>query len=76
MELLVLVADSVVKLVEVAVSVLDALVNVEELVNTTVVVPAPPEIGGFNGSRWKIPEREVAPLIPRPTAQPSSGPVT
>jgi hypothetical protein len=70
MELLVLVSDVVVKLVEVAVSVLDALVEVE--VNTIVVVPAPPpETGGFNGSRWKIPEREVPPLIPAPTAQPS-----
>jgi hypothetical protein len=70
MELLVVVSDSVVKLVEVAVSVLDALVTVDELVYTTVVVPAP-EIGGFNGSRWKIPDREVTVLIPAPTAQPS-----
>ena len=65
-----LVCEVVVKLVEVAVSVLDALVKVEELVNTIVVVP--PEVGGFNGSRRKIPEREdVTPLIPAPTAQPS-----
>ena len=74
-----LISEVVVKLVDVAVSVVDALVDVlvkvevEAVVMTTVVVPAPPpEIGGFNGSRWKIPV-----IVPSstlgcaPTAHPS-----
>lgn len=70
-----LVSEVVVKLVEVAVSVLDAVVKVEELVNTMVVVPAPPpEIGGFNGSKWMMPDK-LPPATGWPTAHPSCGPV-
>ena len=84
-EVLVLVVDSVMRLVEVDVVVVEALVEVNvyvpELsvivddpeVTTTVVVPAPePLIGGLNGSRWKTPASGVVTILgPAPTAHPS-----
>ena len=32
-------------------------------------------VGGVGGSRWNIPESEVIPLTPAPTAKPSVGEV-
>jgi len=82
--LLVLVVDSVMTLVDMEVTVVVGLVEVlvvvvEPDVMVIVVVPAPvpappPPIGGFNGSRWKIPASgvvPVTPLGPAPTAHPS-----
>ncbi len=84
-ELLVLVVDWVMRLVEVDVVVVVALVDVVvkvddtpplDEVDTIVVVPAPePLIGGLNGSRWNIPASGtgggVIPEGPAPTAHPS-----
>jgi hypothetical protein len=62
---------------EVTMLVLVALVAVE--LDAVVVVvpppPPPPPVGGFSGSRWRIPA-SVPPVIGRPTAKPSSGPLT
>ena len=80
--LLVLVVDSVMMLVEMEVTVVVGLVDVLVVVTVPDVmvivdVPAPvpePLIGGFNGSRWKIPASGiwgVTPLGPAPTAHPS-----
>jgi len=84
-ELLVLVVDWVMRLVEVDVVVVVALVEVVVKVDdapplveveTIVVVPAPDPltVGGFNGSRWNTPASGafgVTPLGPAPTAHPS-----
>lgn len=51
----------------------EALLDVEIVV--VVVLPPPPLVGGFRGSRWKMPAN-VPPVIGRPTANPSSGPLT
>jgi len=54
------------------------LVELEVVLCVVVVVPPPPPpppVGGFRGSRWKIPD-SVPPLIGCPTAKPSSGPLT
>jgi hypothetical protein len=72
--------DSVRRLVETEVVVVVALVEVvvtvdDPCVEVMVVVPAPepePLIGGFNGSRWKIPSSGVVTDFgPAPTAHPS-----
>jgi hypothetical protein len=54
------------------------LVELEVVLCVVVVVvppPPPPPVGGFSGSRWKIPD-SVPPVMGRPTANPSSGPLT
>jgi hypothetical protein len=67
-----------VEVLDVAELVLDVLAVLEVLgvlvVVAAVVVP-PPATGGFGGSRWNIPERDVIPLTPAPTAKPSVGDV-
>jgi hypothetical protein len=78
-ELLVLVVASVMRLVEVDVVVVVALVDVVVIVDdapplveveTIVVVPAPEPfpvpltVGGLNGSRWKTPASGVVPVTP------------
>jgi len=81
-ELLVLVVDSVMRLVEVEVVVVVALVNVvvnvddaefETMVETIVVVPPPVlTVGGFKGSRWNTPTKlGTETLDPVPTVHPS-----
>ena len=52
--------------------VVDVLLDVLLVVGAVVVVVY--TVGGFGGSRWKIPDSEGAAGLD-PTAQPSSGPV-
>ena len=53
----------------------DDVLGLEVLVVVTIDMVVTIWVGASGGSRWKIPDSEVVPEIPAPTAKPSVGDV-